>query len=313
MNDLRCILCPVDFSEATPFGINVGESLARQYDVPLMLAHVVPRVPMPLRLPLDPGLAEGWRAHARERLERLAAASRCRGVPTATELASGVPVQQIAKLASAEGAGAVVLPTHGRASRNRLFHGSVAEAVVRAVAAPVLTVPPSEAGLEPFAPRRVLLATDFSAAADTAFETALELAQRYASELIIAHVFAFEQIGEHGSEWFRPTFTKDQVEAAIRQVTRRLERLAAAAQKLGLQVSTDISQAASPAREITRMAEDEDVDLVIVGSHGEGVLKHVLLGSTTTKLVRFCSRPLLTVRVGDSDPAGAQLPALVTA
>ena len=314
MDNLRCVLCPVDFSEATAFGINVGESLARRFRVPLTLLHVLPHLPLPLRLPMDLGpLYEQWDTEAKERLEALAADVRKRGVATTTEITRGGPIHQIIVMEEDRDCDLIVMPTHGRAGLDRLLHGSIAEGVVRVARGPVLTVPPTLEGLEPFDPQRILVATDFSDAAERAFAAAVQLAERYASDLVVAHVFTFQQIGEHGSEWFLPTFTKEQVEQAIGEVTRRLEKLAQRAQQLGVAASTDVSQGSSPAREIARLASEEEVDLVVVASHGEGLLKRALLGSTTSKLVRFCPRPLLMIPGGTDEPFPECLEALAPA
>ena len=57
----------------------------------------------------------------------------------------------------------------------------------------------------------------------------------------------------------------------------------------------------NPSREIVRYAEDEDCDLVVMGTHGRGGIDRLLLGSVTEKVVRSSSVPVLTVRVDDED------------
>lgn len=54
-----------------------------------------------------------------------------------------------------------------------------------------------------------------------------------------------------------------------------------------------------PFLEIIRYAREESMDLIVVGTHGRGGLGHVLLGSTTEKIVRKAHCPVLTIR----DPA----------
>ena len=52
----------------------------------------------------------------------------------------------------------------------------------------------------------------------------------------------------------------------------------------------------SPFYEIIRYAKEQDVDLIIMGTHGRGGLVHVLLGSVAEKVVRKSPCPVLTVR-----------------
>jgi nucleotide-binding universal stress UspA family protein len=51
-----------------------------------------------------------------------------------------------------------------------------------------------------------------------------------------------------------------------------------------------------PAREIVRVAEEEGVDLVVMGVHGHGVIDRLLFGSTTHHVVREAPCPVLSVR-----------------
>jgi nucleotide-binding universal stress UspA family protein len=49
-------------------------------------------------------------------------------------------------------------------------------------------------------------------------------------------------------------------------------------------------------QEITEIARDRDIDLIIIGTHGYTGLKHLVLGSTAEKVVRHAPCPVLTVR-----------------
>jgi nucleotide-binding universal stress UspA family protein len=51
-----------------------------------------------------------------------------------------------------------------------------------------------------------------------------------------------------------------------------------------------------PAREIVRIAEDRDVDLVVVGARGLGALERFLLGSVSETVLHHAGRPVLIVR-----------------
>jgi nucleotide-binding universal stress UspA family protein len=54
--------------------------------------------------------------------------------------------------------------------------------------------------------------------------------------------------------------------------------------------ATDLSKNA-------RHAEDMDADLIIIGSHGRGGLADVTLGSTSRRVLRRCTVPVLVVRL----------------
>lgn len=305
---LRHLLSPVDFSEATPSGLGVAVSLARRFGATITLLHSLPALQMPFRVPVDTDdLYDQWDREAQERLDSMVREIRSGGVAVQTRLARGPAAHQIADEATELDVDLVVLPTHSRAGLDRMLYGSVSERVVRVSTRPVLTVPPERDSPE-FAPRRVLAATDFSKAADASVDAAIDLAATFDAELILAHVFTFEHVSDEGTEWWRPTLTKDQVEAAVAAATTRMQELAERARRSGLEASVDISQGANPAAEIVRIAEEEDVDVVVVGKHGAGFFKHLLLGSTAEKLVRSCPVPLLVTPAPVDEGAEGTIP-----
>jgi nucleotide-binding universal stress UspA family protein len=55
-----------------------------------------------------------------------------------------------------------------------------------------------------------------------------------------------------------------------------------------------------PFQEIVRYARDNNIDLIVLSTHGRGGLAHVLVGSTTEKVVRKAHCPVLTVRHPES-------------
>lgn len=56
-----------------------------------------------------------------------------------------------------------------------------------------------------------------------------------------------------------------------------------------------------PVDQITRVADEQNVDLIIISTHGHTGLKHVMLGSTAENVVRHAPCPVLTVRVEEHD------------
>lgn len=60
-----------------------------------------------------------------------------------------------------------------------------------------------------------------------------------------------------------------------------------------------------PASQIAAYAQAGRFDLLIMGSHGEGALKNLLLGSVTTKVMARCSIPVLLVRSDEIQPSMA--------
>ena len=51
----------------------------------------------------------------------------------------------------------------------------------------------------------------------------------------------------------------------------------------------------SPAFEIARYAKAEGIDLIVMGTHGRGMMGHLLMGNVAEKVVRIAPCPVLTV------------------
>jgi nucleotide-binding universal stress UspA family protein len=51
-----------------------------------------------------------------------------------------------------------------------------------------------------------------------------------------------------------------------------------------------------PADEIVRIANDENVDLIVISTHGRSGWRHLISGSVAEKIVRIASHPVLAIR-----------------
>ena len=67
----------------------------------------------------------------------------------------------------------------------------------------------------------------------------------------------------------------------------------------GLEVTTAV-ETGTPHSVILRYADENDVDLVVMGTHGRTGVERYLLGSVTEKVVRLADRPVVTVRADDA-------------
>ena len=135
------VLVAVDFTAASRDALTAGQSMARLHGAPVELVHVVcdagpytGLVPSALTLA---GIDDVRDAAVRRRLERFASGG---DAPGALHAALGEPSRQIAALARARGAGAVVMGTHGRGGVAHMMLGSTAGATIQRAPCPVLTV-----------------------------------------------------------------------------------------------------------------------------------------------------------------------------
>lgn len=89
------------------------------------------------------------------------------------------------------------------------------------------------------------------------------------------------------------------IEGALREGGEEaVEAVSDRARAAGVDARTAI-RAGTPHAEILAYADEHDVDLLVMGTHGQTGLDRVLLGSVTDKVVRQTERPVLVRRIGD--------------
>jgi nucleotide-binding universal stress UspA family protein len=136
---------------------------------------------------------------------------------------------------------------------------------------------------------RVLVPTDFSEYSDQARTYACELAKRFDAELHLVHVVHLVAQPFYGGP------ISDELLNPEEPALEKLEGL----QGPDLdQVSRVVRrvQVGSPFVEIVRYARENDVDLIVMGTHGRTGLAHALIGSVAERVVRKAPCPVLTVR-----------------
>ncbi len=153
-----------------------------------------------------------------------------------------------------------------------------------------LPMPPARPLLQPMgAIRRILLATDLSAASEGASLQALDLAHDLGSTLLIVSVIDPGSLRLPGGHFGARV---DQVRTRREETAQELVSRGRAA---GVRVNFLIWDG-DPGESIVEAARSEQVDLVVVGSHGRGSVGRFLIGSVSDYVVRHADCPVLVVR-----------------
>ncbi len=140
---------------------------------------------------------------------------------------------------------------------------------------------------------RILFPTDFSDDAVNALDYAASLAEQYGAELCLLHVVEDVVVPAYfGAQMSAGYFPAAELEEAARA---ELAKILAEGAPAGVQVKRLLRRGA-PYVEILAAAADEEVDLIVMGTHGHSGLAHVLLGSTAERVVRKSPAPVLTIR-----------------
>lgn len=177
----------------------------------------------------------------------------------------------------------LAMTSHGRTGLQRLLQGSVTEEVMRASPIPLLVTTPRTR----VRPRngRLLACLDGSERATELLETVCALASRRADgHVVLLEVETFQS--EQGA--------KLQLRSSA-EVARELAPHARRLNDAGVGTSIRV-EVGDPAKQILRAAEEEDVDVVVLCTHGRSGVQRFWRGSVAETALREGTRPLLVLR-----------------
>jgi universal stress protein A len=141
--EIRCILVPLDFSEAAGAVLDWAIHLADEHHSRIVLFHAY-HLPVEFQqlegAYLPPDFWANVKAEAAESLNRYAEQVRSRGIAVETVVTEGYAATAIVDEIETQQADLVVIGTHGLSGLKHLLLGSIAERVVQKAPCPVLTV-----------------------------------------------------------------------------------------------------------------------------------------------------------------------------
>ena len=144
--------------------------------------------------------------------------------------------------------------------------------------------------LPQFKLKKILVPLDFSDCSKKALEYAIPYAKQFNAEVVLLHVI-------------EPYPAVPQMELVdVETIQDSLVGLENLRETIGKDIhcSSEV-RTGVPHVEIVQEAEQKDIDLIILSTHGYKGLSHVFLGSTAEKVVRNASCPVLTVRPSERE------------
>ena len=145
---------------------------------------------------------------------------------------------------------------------------------------------------------RILIPIDFSDSSRKAFYLGLKLARLFDATTYVLHVMEPIASFDSGEDMDRQASELRRVEEGVRRRVNELFEAGGLAEVDRRKVRVEIA-AGKPYLEILRFAYSNDVDLIVMGSHGYTGVKHMLIGSQTEKVVRRAHCMVLTVKPDD--------------
>lgn len=151
---------------------------------------------------------------------------------------------------------------------------------------------------------KILYPTDFSRCANHALPHAIHFADRYGAELHLLHALVLHE-GDPGNA-AHPFPNMEQLYQALEEhADSQMRTTAEEHKKAGIELKHVQMRAVSAAAATLDYAAENDVDLVVMSTHGRRGLRRLLLGSVTEEVVRLAPCPVLTVpSCEDGHPAG---------
>ena len=146
--------------------------------------------------------------------------------------------------------------------------------------------------------KKILYATDLTKNSEYAFYFAVDMAKKHNAEIVIVH--AVEPLSEQAFGTRTEKALQDQQRISVEVIKNRLQKFCEKVEaKNSLAcahlVTKMVVEVGYPAEEILKAADEERCDLIILGSHGKGFLKHTFLGSVSRSVLERSRKPVFTI------------------
>jgi nucleotide-binding universal stress UspA family protein len=295
--EINSIFCTTDISDFSNHAVSWGIALAREFSAKIYVCHVVD-FPTSITYGNGPIFFVDQQSqaigNANRELQQLVGDKEVQWEPLVTVGHAG---DEISRLAKEKGADLAISATHGRSGLKRLILGSVTERLMRTLHCPLLIVRGpkhdlnilSEQGLK-F--NRILVGCDFSEDSALAFKHGLSLAQEFQSELHLVHVMEppvymdmSKSFAEYGEELQADLQTR---------IKNKLKKMVPKEALNWCSPQTVLLNGPSH-EELIRYAKNSEIDLIVLGVRGQGLVERLFIGSTTDRVVRQTPCPVLSV------------------
>lgn len=287
MIHLNRVLFPTDGSECAKRARHHAVHLAERFDATLHVIHVEERnVDLSDVTEIcDEDVLAGLHAPHEERSpEADSYVQECRLVhPSA---AGG-----ILSYAAERDISVIVLGTHGRSGVRRLVLGSVAEEVVRKAPCPVLTVGRGATAASSLQGGTLLVPIDFSEYQVRLLAHARELARMYDMTLALFHAIELKGLPDAYGVYANPPEPGVLTDRTKEVIEKRANEL----REKGIHTRVLVRNG-HPAVEILDAADELDVNLLAIATHGRSGVDRMLMGSVAEKVLRRAPCPVFTVK-----------------
>jgi len=300
------ILVPLDGSSLAERVLPHTVAVGRAMDANVTLFRAVARQPAnagsravdPLSWHMRKSEAEAYMKDVAERLGEA-------GLRAEVRLAEGRPAGRIIDFAREENVDLIIMSSHGDSGLSAWNISSVVQKVILRAYAPTMIVrayQPVTEELTGLSYARLLVPLDGSQRAECTLPWARELAHHYDGRLILAHVVKRPEVPR------RAPLSEEEADLIERLTALNREKGQAYLDDLGsrldLEVEPRLVVSDDPAMALHTLADDEEVDLVVMAAHGYSGKKSWPYGSVALNFIAYGCGPLLIVQDVPPEEAG---------
>lgn len=295
---IRRILAPLDGSPLAETGLRHAAALAHAFGAQVVLLRVLEGSPRAgSEAPVDALDWELRRVESRAYLARIEEEFRGRGVEVGSEIVQGRAAERILEQAAAGHSDLIVIPSHGERGAGPWRLGSTTEKVLAAARTSVLLVPARSTDESDLRFRRLLVPLDCSLRAECILPAARSLARPHGAELVLVHVVGEPDLPRRVAASTEDRRLADELTERNRVEARRyLDEIASRLTALGERVEVRVCVAVDRTRALMEIADDEDVDLVVLSAHGSTGDPTRTSGSLTGRLLHEAYLPVLVLQ-----------------
>jgi len=288
MLNIKKILLPVDFPDASLPVIHQAATLARHFHSEIVMLHVVTPRSHAAGVPEDGAAMRGWDLleeivkKAQEKKDQTLGPE-LDGLTIRRVLAKGSTANAIVQMAYREKADLIMMPSYGFTFDQYLL-GSVTPKVLQGSECPLWTCAPAEVSpAQDFAIHNVLCAVDFSLHIRKTVSWAKEMAAEFGAPLALAGVTASVDFWGPGGDYVNTKWKKALVGDAARHI-------ADVQRDMGIKTDTFIGSGDVP-DVLSQAAKQTKADLLVIGSRPYGVS----LRTRAYAIIRASRIPVLSV------------------
>jgi len=305
----RSLILPLDGSSFANEAVPLAALLARTFEAPLTLVHVIR--PAPDFDFKTPAQDLEWRNRVREAasaaLGDLAIQLRKEGVEARADIREGRVIETLVTEAEENQVDLAILSSHGAGGFRRWWLGSVADGLLRAGSFPVLLVRPWDDTRERAAedPRfeRILVPLDGTETAEVALHHAEEFRKKLGGKIVLIQVIPTAL--DVGTLYGIPSVTLE-TDARQRQRAAAETYLNGIAARMGGVETGDLEvqviEASGAAEGILNASRDLQPDLIVIATEARGGMTRTFLGSVADKVIRGAASPVLAVPIHTDGP-----------